>query len=182
MKKKQKETIKDKILNLLNSYKTIIVFSFLINIILIIFSYNIITNNHEYIFDCRDDYVSIKDVLIVLNNDVNLLYGNNIKYINEKDYEMKSLTMGYYIMNDNKMLDELIKEEYSFDESIMLSEIINNCINFKIIEKNDEKGIFTSESVNDIYNNFFFVLEGKDIDGSEIKTKLKLNVTKISKF
>ena len=178
MKKNKKTTTKDKLLSILKSYKTIIIISFIINIVLLNFYYNLMTSNHEYTFSGSNEYVSIKDGLIVINNDINLFYGNNIKYVNEEDYEITSLTLGYYTLNET----EFVKKTYNFEESIMLSEVINKFTNFNIIEKSNEKNIFTLENVKQLDKGIYFVLKAKTIDNNEIKCKINLNLTKISKF
>ena len=57
--------------NIFNSYKTIIVISFIINIILLVFAFYTISNNKLYAFSGKDDYIEVKDGIIALNNDIN---------------------------------------------------------------------------------------------------------------
>lgn len=180
--KKNKKKIKEKIISILKSYKTIIFLSFIINIVLLIFSYNLLTSNHEYTFGGRDEYISIKDGLIVLNNDLNLIYGNNIKYINEEDYEITTLTMGYYVLDSKKELKKVINKTYSFEEGINLSEIINKFTNFNLVEKNKESYIFTDENVKQLDNGLYFILKAKTVDNNDLECKINLNIKKISKF
>ena len=82
---KKKVSFKQKLLDILKSYKTIIYISFIINIILLVFAYHVMSSNKIYSFSGSDDYLRVKDGLIVLNNDINLLNGNNIEYIYGED-------------------------------------------------------------------------------------------------
>ena len=179
---KKKQTIKEKLINILKSYKTIIYISFFINLVLLIFSYNLMTNNHKYTFNGRDDYISIKDGLIVLNNDLNILYGNNIQYVNEVDYEIKSLTLGYYVIDDDNNLKKVIDKFYSFDENMMLSDFINNFTNFNLTETTQNISMFTTDNVKSLNNGLYFILKAKTLDDKVIECQIDLNLTKISKF
>lgn len=182
MKKKKKQTLKDKILEILKSYKTIIYVSFLINIVMLVFSYNIMTSNHEYVFSGSDENFVIKDGLIVLNNDLNILYGNNIKYINKKDYEVKKIKIGYYVKKVNDDFSPLIEKDLSFDEKITINELVNNFINFNIVEKNSAKNIFTEENVKLMNDGIYLIFKAETKEEKIIESKIKLNIEKISKF
>ena len=179
MKKKKKMTLKEKILNILKSHKTIIYISFFINIVLLIVSYNLMTSNHQYTFEGNDKYISIKNGLIVINNDLNTFYGNDLEYINDTDYEVTKLTLGYYV-SDN--LKEIISKTFIFDESIKLSEVIDKFTHFNNIEKSNTSTMFTQDSVKLLNDGLYFVLKAITIDNNIIKCKIKLNMTKISKF
>ncbi len=178
--KKKKKNVKDKLKNIINSYKTIIVLSFLINIILLVFSYYMINNNKIYSFSGSDEYIEVKDGLIVLNNDVNLINGNSIKYINGNDYDIKSYKIGYYVMQDNKLI-EIISNSMNLETDVKLSELVNNFSSFNIVEKNSEANHFTFKNKRLIKDGLYLVIEAKTNNGESILTKLKLNVTKISK-
>ena len=184
IKKNKKKNLKDKLMNVLKSYKTIIYISFFINIILLIFSYNLMISNHEYTFSGSNEYIKIKDGLILLNNDLNIFYGNNIEYINEKDYEIESLNLGYYVINNNNNnYKKIVNKSYSFeDESMFLSEIISDFVDFNIMEKNSTKNMFTQENVKLLKDGLYFILEAKTIDNEDIKFMMDLNISKISKF
>ena len=73
----KKKNLKNKLLDILKPYKTIIYISFLINIILLIFTYYIISSNKIYSFSGNDDYLRVKDGIILFNSDINLFNGNN---------------------------------------------------------------------------------------------------------
>ena len=140
------------------------------------------TNNHKYIFDVNDENIRIKDGLIILNNDINIFYGNNIMYINEEDHDIEELTIGYYVENGNKELKKIVSNTYHYDETIKLSDAIDLFTNFNIIENNDEKSIFTPDNVKYINNGLYLVIKAKTTGQKNIEYKIKLNVTKISKF
>lgn len=179
--KKKKRNVKDKLKKIINSYKTIIVVSFIINIILLVFSYYMISNNKIYSFSGSDEYIEVKDGLIVLNNDVNLINGNSIKYINGNDYDIKSYKIGYYVMQDNKLID-IISNSMDLDADVKLSELVNNFSSFNIVEKNNDSNHFTFKNKKLIKDGLYLVIEAKTNTGESILTKLKLNVTKISKY
>lgn len=181
MKKKKKVNIKEKLINILKSYKTIIYISFIINIILIIFASYIVRSNKIYTFSGSDEYIRVSDGIIVLNTDINLINGNNIEYINGVDYEIKSYKIGYYVM-DNTKLVEIISNTIELETTVKLSELINNFTSFNIVEKNNVPNYFTPYKKGLIKNGLYLVLEAKTKDDKNIFSKVKLNVSKISKF
>ena len=180
-KRKRSKNIKDKLLNILKSYKTIIYVSFIINIILLIFTYYIMSSNKIYTFSGSDEYLRVKDGIISLNTDINLINGNNIEYIYGKDFDIKSYKIGYYAMDDTKLV-EIISNTIELDTSVLLSELINNFTSFNIVEKNGSPNHFTSYKKELIKDGLYLVLEAKTVDGQNIFSKVNLNVSKISKF
>ena len=180
--KKKKKNLKNNIKNALKSYKTIIYISFLINIILLIFTYYTITSNKIYTFSGSDDYIEVKDGLIALNTDINLINGNNIKYINSKDYNIKSYKIGYYVMDNTKLVEIISNSIELEEEDIKLSELINNFTSFNILEKNNIKKYFTPYKKSLIDKGLYLVLEAKTDTNETILSKVKLNMTKISKY
>jgi len=180
-KRKRSNNVKDKFLKILKSYKTIIYFSFIINIILLIFAYHIMSSNKIYTFSGSDEYIRIKDGIIALNTDINLINGNNIEYINGVDYNIKSYKIGYYVMDDTKLV-EIISNNIELETVIKLSELINNFTSFNIVEKNNNPNYFTSYKKELIKDGLYLVLEAKTEDSQNIFSKVKLNVSKISKF
>ena len=180
--KKKKSNLKEKMLNIFKSYKTIIYISFIINIILIIFSYNIVYSNKIYTFSGSDEYIKVSDGIIALNTDINVLNGNNIKYIYNIDYDIKKYKISYSVMDKNNKLIDIITNSLELDESIKLSEVINNFTTFNIVEKNSKPNYFTSTKKRLINDGLYLVLEAKTVDGIDIFSKVKLNVSKISKF
>lgn len=180
-KKNKKTTFKEKILNIVKSYKTIIYISFIINIILLIFAYFILTSNKIYTFSGSDEYIRVSDGIIALNTDINLINGNNIEYINGVDYDIKNYKIGYYVMDDTKLI-EIISNSIELETEVKLSELINNFSSFNIVEKNSSPNYFTSYKKELINNGLYLVLEAKTSSGESIFSKVKLNVSKISKY
>lgn len=166
---------------ILSSYKTIIYISFLINIILIVFTYYTISNNKIYSFSGSDEYIEVKDGLIALNTDINLLNGNNISYKYNEDYDIVSFKIGYYVM-DNKKLVEIISNNINLESDIKLSELVNNFSSFNVFEKNSSKNYFTPYKKKLLDDGLYLVLEAKTKDGNSILRKVKMNLSKISKF
>ena len=181
MKKKKKTNLKEKIINILKSYKTIIYISFIINIILLIFAYYTVSSNKIYTFSGSDEYIRVSDGIITFNTDINLINGNNIEYINGVDYDIKSYKIGYYVMDDTKLV-EIISNTLELEETVKLSELINNFTSFNIAEKNSKPNYFTSYKKDLIKDGLYLVLEAKTDTQETIFSKVKLNVTKISKF
>lgn len=180
-KKKKKNNFKDNIKGILNSYKTIIYISFLVNVILIIACYGFITSNKIYSFSGEDEYLRVRDGLMVLNKDVNILNGNNIEYVNDKDYSITNFKIGYYVMDNSKLI-EIVSESLELETDIKLSEIVKNFTSFNITEKDNEATYFTKYKKSLIDNGIYIVLEAKTIDGDSIYSKVKMNVSKVSKF
>ena len=179
--KKKNIKLKERLLRIIKSYKTIIYISLLINIILLVFTYHTITSNKIYTFNGSDSYIRVSDGIISFNTDINLFNGNNIEYISGVDYDIKSYKIGYYVM-DNTKLVELISNNINLETEIKLSELINNFSTFNIVEKNTTPNYFTSYKKNLINNGLYLVLEAKTSTGENIFSKVNLNVSKISKY
>ena len=177
MKKKKKINFKQKLKDILNSYKTIIYISFLINIILLIFTYHTVSSYKVYTFSGSDDYIRVSDGIISFSTDINLLNGNNIEYINGVDFDIKEYEIGYYVMDDTKLV-EIINNKLELDESVKLSELINNFTSFNIVEKNSKPNYFKSYKKELIDDGLYLVLKAKKIDGEDIFCKVKLNISK----
>ena len=178
---KKSKSVKSKLLSLLKSYKIIIYISFLINIVLLMFTYYVVSSNKLYAFSGKDDLVEVKDGLVVLNTDMNLINNNNVKYVGATDYDIKSYKIGYYVMDGSKLI-EIISNSLDLDADIKLSEIINNFASFNVMEKNKVDNYFTSHKKRLINDGLYLVIEAKTNDGETILSKVKLNITKISKY
>lgn len=180
-KKKGKKKKKFDLKKILSSYKTIIYISFLINIILIVFAYYTISNNKIYSFSGSDEYIEVKDGLIALNTDINLLNGNNISYKYNEDYDIVSFKIGYYVM-DNEKLVEIISNNIKLESDIKLSVLFNNISSFNVFEKNSSKNYFTPYKKKLLDDGLYLIFEAKTKDGNSIMRKVKMNLSKISKF
>ncbi len=179
--KKKRKNLKNKISTLLKSYKIIIYISFIINIILILFAWYVMSSNKLYTFNGSDEYIEVKDGIIALNTDINLINNNNVKYINSNDYDIKSYKIGYYVMEDNKLI-EIISNSLDLDTEVKLSEIIDKFASFNVTEKNRNNNYFNSKKKKLLSDGLYLVIEAKKSDGEQIMSKVKLNVTKISKY
>lgn len=180
-KKKKKIDLKERLISILNSYKTIIFISFIINVILLIFAYYTVTSNKIYTFSGSDEYIRVSDGIVAMNTDINLLNGNNIEYINGVDYDIKSYKIGYYVMDDTKLV-ELISNSLELEESVKLSELINNFTSFNLTEKNSNSVYFTPYKKELIKDGLYLVLEAKTSGDKNVFSKVKLIVSKISKY
>ena len=63
-----------------------------------------------------------------------------------------------------------------------LSDIINNLATYNVSEKNSVNSIFTSKVKKLLNDNLYLVIEAKTSSGESILSKVKLNVTKITKY
>lgn len=170
-----------KIKNIFSSYKTIIIISFLINIILIAFAYYLLFSNKIYVFNGKGDYVEENNGLIVINNDINLINGSNLKYINSSDYDITSYKIGYYTMKDKK-LSEIVSTSQELESPIKFSEIIENFTSLNVTEKNSTNIHFTHTIKQQLNDGLYLVIEAKTSDNEELVDNITLNITKISKY
>ena len=171
-KKKQK-------LDFFNSLKPILIFSFIINLILIGYIYYLKTNHHTYLFTGHDEYLNITSGVINLNYDINLLEGNGITYINEKDYKIKEIKIGYYVMQEDK-LKEVTTHYEKFTDPVSLKETVEGITSFNISEVAKKSKLFNHVNTSNIESNFYIVMEAKTIDNNSIVSKLLLDVSKIN--
>ena len=178
--KNKKKNFRDKLKNIFKSYKTIIYISFVLNIILLLLCYYIMSNNKIYFFSGESENIKISDGIIALNMDINLLNGNNIEFIGKEDYNISSYKIGYYSIDDNKLV-EIVSVSETLDEPIKMSNIINNFVSLSIFEKNSSNYYFTKYKKRLVDKELYFILEAKTDNGKEILEKIKLNITKITK-
>ena len=167
--------------NIFKSKNSIIIISFLINIVLLIFLNNSFRSNKIYSFNGSGDYIKVIDGLVTLNNDVNIINGNNIIYTSNIDYDIKYYKIGYYVMNENK-LTEIISNKVELNETIKLSDAVNKFTNLNIVEKDMDDTYFTNNKKRLIDKGLYLILEAKTEDGNEIFDKIQVNMSKISKY
>lgn len=172
-----KKKMKKKKNNFFNTLKPILIFSFIINVILLSYVYYLKTNHHAYIFTGKDKYLNIDSGVINLNYDINLLSGNNIEYIGN-DINIKEIKIGYYIL-ENETLKEIITHYETFEKSTSLKETINAITSFNVSETAKKSKLFSSINTNNIENNLFVIMEATDIEGKEIVSKISLDVSKV---
>ena len=177
----KKKKIKEKFNNIIKSYKIIIITSLLVNIVLLSIICYILHSNKLYTFSGSDNYIEVKDGILSLNTDINIINNNNVKYISNTDYDIKSYKIGYYVMENNKLI-EIISNNLELNSEIKLSELINNFASFNVSEKNNENNYFTYKKKKLLPDGLYLVIEAKTTSGEDILSKVKLNVTKISKY
>ena len=76
--------MKKKLLNIINSYKVIIIVLILLCVFLLIYLNKITSANKIYLFEGSSDYVEVKSGVVSLNYNINLFQGSNIEF-KEKD-------------------------------------------------------------------------------------------------
>lgn len=170
-KKKKKKN------NFFHTLKPILIFSFIINIILLGYIYYIKSTHHIYFFSGKNEYVSIDSGNLSMNYDINYLMGNNIEYVGEEDIKIKEIKVGYYIMEDDK-LNEIIKHYEKFDETASLNDTLKNIDDLNVSESASNDKIFNINS-KDLESKMYFVMELKLENNEKIVSKLQLDVSKV---
>lgn len=177
-KKKQKKPMKKRIKDFMNTLKPILILSIIINLVLLGYTYYLKTHHHTYLFMGNDEYISVNNGVININYDVNLLEGNNIRYINEKDYKIDEIKIGYYVKENNK-LKELTSYSEKFKESVSLKDTINNLKKFNISEVAKTSKMFKGIKDINLETNLYLTMETKTKDGDTLKSNILLDVSKI---
>jgi len=178
MKKKTKKKLA-KVNDFFKTLKPILIFSFIINVILLGYIYYLKVNNHIYFFSGTNEYVSIDSGTLSMNYDLNYLMGNNIQYIAEKDLKTKEIKLGYYVMEDDGKLKNIITHYEKFDEVISLKETLENITSLNVSESAKEKQIFNKINSKNLETKLYFMMEIKLKDGETLVSKLQLDVSKI---
>lgn len=171
--------MKNKIKNILNSYKVIIVVLILLCIFLLFYLNKITSSYKTYIFEGSSDYIDINSGVINLNYNMNLFQGSNIQY-KEKDNVVVSYDIGYYVLDGDEYLP-LSTKAGEDSEGLSLKSIITGVDNFRVIEPAKGNYYFTKDKINKISSDLYFIIKAKDSKNNEIKDVIKLKVTKISK-
>ena len=83
---------------------------------------------------------------------------------------------------DGTKLIEIVSNSLELDTEMKLSDIINNLATYNVSEKNSVNSIFTSKVKKLLNDNLYLVIEAKTSSGESILSKVKLNVTKITKY
>lgn len=164
--------------NFFNTLKPILIFSFIINIILLCYVYYLKTTNHLYVFAGDNEYLNVESGVVSLNYDINLLAGNSIEYIAEDDIQIKEIKIGYYILEEEN-LNEIISYYSLFEESVSLKTTIKDITNLNISESTQTKEMFKKINPKTIENNLYLVMEIKNEKSEKIVSKLQLDVSKI---
>lgn len=178
MKKLKKMKKSQKVSNFFKTLQPILIFSFLINVILLSYIYYLKANNHIYFFSGTNEYVSIDSGTLSMNYDVNYLMGNNIEYIAEEDLKIKEIKIGYYVMEEDK-LDDIIYHYEKFEESVSLKETLDNITSLNVSENAKENEIFNKIDGKNLETKLYFVMELKLEDNETLVSKLQLDVSKI---
>lgn len=178
MTKKKKKKLKNQVNEFFKTLKPILIFSFIINIILLSYIYYLKTTYHLYVFAGDNEYLNVESGVISLNYDVNLIAGNSIEFIGEKDIKVKEIKIGYYVL-ENENLKEIISHYAKFEESISLKDTINDITSLNVSESAKTNEIFKNINKETIDNNLYLVMEIKSEKGEKLISKLQLDVSKI---
>ena len=173
-KKKNNKKIKE----FFQTLKPILIFSFLINLVLIGYVYYLKSNSNIYVFSGSNEYLSVDSGTLSLNYDINYLMGNNIKYIHDDDFMVKEIKVGYYLMENDK-LEEITFYYEKLEESVSMKRLIENITGLNVSESANEKVIFKNTKVNDLETKLYLVLEAKLDNGETLASKLQLDVSKL---
>ena len=171
--------MKKKLLNIINSYKVIIIVLMLLCVFFLIYLNKITSANKIYLFEGSSDYVEVKSGVVSLNYNMNLFQGSNIEF-KKKDKTVVSYDIGYYVLVNDEYLP-LATKAGEDDEGLSLKELIMGTDNYKIIEPANGNYFFTKDKINNLDSNLFFIIKATNNKNNEIKDAIKLKVTKISK-
>lgn len=184
--KQKKQTIKKvnklkkTLTKFFKSYKAVILVLIIMVVILLSFSRHLMKTSKTYMFSGKSDYITILNGVISLNYDINLLQGSHIEYTNEKDYEVTSYKVGYFISKGNTLIPLYVKtgeDEIGFSLKKVLSEISA----YNISEPYHNDTYFTKETIKELENGLYFIIEAQIKDGEEFLDKTELNLSKVSK-
>ena len=167
--------MKKKLLNIINSYKVIIIVLMLLCVFLLMYLNKITSANKIYLFEGSSDYVEVKSGVVSLNYNMNLFQGSNIKF-KEKDKTVVSYDIGYYVLVNDEYLP-LATKAGEDDEGLSLKELITGTDNYKIIEPANGNYFFTKDKINNLDSNLFFIIKATDNKNNEIKDAIKLKVS-----
>ena len=84
-------------------------------------------------------------------------------------------------MEDTKLV-EIISSNIELDTLIKLSDLVNNFTSFNIVEKSSSSNAFTNYKKSLLKDGLYLILEAKTSEGEEVFSKIKLNLSKISKY
>ena len=163
--------MKKKLLNIINSYKVIIIVLILLCVFLLIYLNKITSANKIYLFEGSSDYVEVKSGVVSLNYNINLFQGSNIEF-KEKDKTVVSYDIGYYVLVNDEYLP-LATKAGEDDEGLSLKELITGTDNYKIIEPANGNYFFTKDKINNLDSNLFFIIKATDNKNNEIKDAIK---------
>lgn len=175
---KKKKNNREKIIEFFKTLKPILIFSFIINIILLSYIYYLKTCSHIYLFSGSNEYVRVDSGTLSFQHDVNYLMGNNIEYTNKKDIKIKEIKIGYYVL-ENESLEEIITYYEKFDESVSLEKTLESLVGLNVSESRKDSIIFKKSNYKDLETKLYLVMEIKDENSEKIVSKLQLDVSKI---
>lgn len=173
--------MKKKINNFINNPKYIIIFLIFLLFISILVIYKLSISNNIYISSLKTDNLSISNIHMYINNDMNMFYSTPAIYT-KKDEKITSLVAGYYVkINDNYV--SLLTKEDEFEEKESLIDTLEFYSAFNTIESNNNKTIFTNEIKNNIEDNLYFIVKVKKEKNSNLETIIeeKIDLKKITK-
>ena len=177
MRETKKKQIKKKVNEFFKTLKPILIFSFIINLILLGYIYFIKNSSHIYLFSGSNEYLNIKSGSMSLNYDINYLMGNNITFNGEKDLKIKEIKIGYYVTNAENLI-EIITHYETFEESESLKKVLDNITNLNVSENSKDNKIFKN-NIKDVENNLYLIMEIKTDASEKIISKLQLDVSKL---
>ena len=158
--------MKKKLLNIINSYKVIIIVLMLLCVFLLMYLNKITSTNKIYLFEGSSDYVEVKSGVVSLNYNMNLFQGSNIEF-KEKDKTVVSYDIGYYVLVNDEYLP-LATKAGEDDEGLSLKELITGTDNYKIIEPANGNYFFTKDKINNLDTSYYFNdMIDKNVDISE---------------
>jgi len=100
----------NKIKDILNNPKSIIIFLTIMLAISIFVIYRVSNSSKIYISSIKDENISISTIHAFINNDMHMFYSTPANY-NKDDYKIYGIEVGYYIKNNNKAVEAVLNKK-----------------------------------------------------------------------
>lgn len=164
----------NKIKDILNNPKSIIVFLTIMLAISVFVIYRVSNSSKIYISSIKDENISISTIHAFINNDMHMFYSTSATY-NKDDYKIYGIKVGYYIKENNKYKEFLTQSE-TFDTGESLKTALEFYSSFNYIESNNRVKKFTKNVKNNFEDNLYFIIKVKKDKNTSSETIYEENV------
>lgn len=173
--------MKKKINNFFNNPKYIIIFLIFLLLISVLMIYKLSMSSKIYIASLKKDNISISNLHMFINNDINMFYSTPAIYTSD-DEKIYGIEAGYYVKVNNNYVS-LLTQESEFEDKESLIDTLEFYSAFNKIESNSNKTIFTNEIKDNIENNLYFLVKVKKEKNSSLETIIeeKIELKKLTK-
>lgn len=164
----------NKIKNILNNPKSIIIFLTIMLAISIFIIYKVSNSSKIYISSIKDENISISTIHTFINNDMHMFYSTPAIY-NKEDEKIYGIEVGYYIKENNKYIELLVQSE-TFDTGESLKTALEFYSSFNYIESNNRVKKFTKIVKDNFDKNLYFIIKVKKEKNTSLETIYEENV------